>query len=128
MLFCVYDRLARAVLPGYPHHITQCSIRRQDVFFKESDYKYCLELLKENCSKEGIEIWTCCLMTYHVHLILIPDINSQIGIAIYPGYSKGVVLLIKHCVPRVSSIFTAYSVTTASILQKGNNIEKTIYW
>jgi REP element-mobilizing transposase RayT len=28
-------RLARVILPGYPHHITQRGNRRQDVFFKE---------------------------------------------------------------------------------------------
>ena len=82
-------RLARAVLPGYLHHITQRCIRRQDVFFNESDYEYYLELLKEKCSKEGIEIWTYCSMTNHVHLILMPGINSQIGKAIIPRLFKG---------------------------------------
>ena len=50
-------RLARMVLPGYPHHITQRGNRRQPVFFNESDYSYYLELLKEWCTAEGIEIW-----------------------------------------------------------------------
>ncbi len=31
-------RLARVVLPGYPHHITQRGNRRQDVFFQDEDY------------------------------------------------------------------------------------------
>ena len=75
-------RLARVVLPGYPHHITQRGNRRQDVFFEESDYEFYLELLKEWCAKEGIEIWGYCLMTNHVHLIVMPKEKSNLGKAI----------------------------------------------
>jgi putative transposase len=39
-------RLARVILPEYPHHIIQRGNRRQDVFFNEGDYDYYLELLK----------------------------------------------------------------------------------
>jgi putative transposase len=31
-------RIARIVVPGYPHHITQRGNRRQRTFFNESDY------------------------------------------------------------------------------------------
>ena len=75
-------RLARVVLPGYPHHITQRGNRRQDVFFKESDYECYLELLKEWCQIEKIEIWAYCLMTNHVHLIVMPENSSNLGKAI----------------------------------------------
>jgi len=50
-------RLARVVLPGYPHHITQRGNWRQDVFFVDGDYEHYLELLREWCGKENIEIW-----------------------------------------------------------------------
>jgi len=63
-------RLARVILPGYPHHITQRGNRRQDVFFCEGDYQYYLELLQVLCKQEKIEIWAYCLMSNHVHLIL----------------------------------------------------------
>ena len=72
-------RLARVVLPGYPHHITQRGNRRQDVFFRDEDYEAYLSLLKEWCGKEGIEIWAYCLMTNHVHLIVKPDKGSNLG-------------------------------------------------
>lgn len=75
-------RLARVVLPGYPHHITQRGNRRQPVFFKESDYIYYLELLKEWCTEEGIEVWAYCLMTNHVHLIVTPHKSSNLSRAI----------------------------------------------
>ncbi len=75
-------RLARVVLPGYPHHITQRGNRRQDVFFCEEDYEYYLALLKEWCGIEGIEIWAYCLMTNHVHLVVMPNRDSNLSKAI----------------------------------------------
>ena len=45
-------RLARVILPGYPHHIIQRGNRRQDVFFADSNYKYYLTLLREWCREE----------------------------------------------------------------------------
>jgi len=75
-------RLARVVLPGYPHHITQRGNRRQDVFFTDRDYEHYLELLVEGCAHEGIEIWAYCLMTNHVHLIVKPKKKSNLGKAI----------------------------------------------
>ena len=75
-------RLARVVLPGYPHHITQRGNRRQDVFFTDRDYAHYLELLVEWCAHEGIEIWAYCLMTNHVHLIVKPKKRSNLGKAI----------------------------------------------
>ncbi len=75
-------RLARVVLPGYPHHIIQRGNRRQDVFFKEEDYLYYLELLKHWCDEERIEISGYCLMTNHVHLIVTPAKSSNLSRAI----------------------------------------------
>ncbi|MEN8177733.1 MAG: transposase [Pseudomonadota bacterium] len=75
-------RLARVVLPGYPHHITQRGNRCQDVFFQDSDYEHYLELLKEWCDSEGIVILAYCLMANHVHLIVIPKKRSNLGKAI----------------------------------------------
>ena len=75
-------RLARVVLPNYLHHIIQRGNRRQDVFFSDNDYIYYLELLKEWCDKESIEIWAYCLMSNHVHLILKPNDQSNLSKAI----------------------------------------------
>jgi len=94
-------RLARVILPGYPHHIIQRGNRRQDVFFRESDYEQYLELLKTGCQQERIEIWAYCLMTNHVHLILKPNKQSNLGKAI--GARKATLQpLIRH---RVTTVF-----------------------
>ena len=75
-------RLARVILPEYPHHIIQRGNRRQDVFFCDDDYIFYLDLLKHWCDEEGIEVWAYCLMTNHVHLILKPHQDSNLSKAI----------------------------------------------
>ena len=75
-------RLARVILPEYPHHIIQRGNRRQDVFFCDDDYQFYLDLLKQWCNSEGVEIWAYCLMTNHVHLILKPSQTSNLSKAI----------------------------------------------
>ena len=40
-------RIARAVAPGMPHHVTQRGNRRQQTFFNDEDYQVYLELMAE---------------------------------------------------------------------------------
>ena len=75
-------RLARIVLPGYPHHVTQRGNRRQDVFFCDGDFQAYLDLLKQWCSRESVKIWAYCLMTNYVHLIVKPEEGSNLSRAI----------------------------------------------
>ena len=71
-------RLARVVVPGYPHHITQRGNRRQQTFFCDEDYQEYIALMSEWCSRLGVSIWFYCLMPNHVHLIAVPE--SQDGL------------------------------------------------
>ena len=41
------SRLARLVIPGLPHHITQRGNRRQRTFFSEGDYAAYLKLMAD---------------------------------------------------------------------------------
>ena len=66
-------RPARVVAPGVPHHITQRGNRRQETFFCDEDYDAYIELMAEWCEREGVEVWTYCLMPNHVHLIAVPE-------------------------------------------------------
>ncbi len=65
-------RIARVIAPGVPHHVTQRGNRRQNTFFEESDYRAYLALLMEWCGLCQVEIWAYCLMSNHVHLLLVP--------------------------------------------------------
>jgi len=66
-------RLARLVVPGVPHHVTQRGNRRLPVFFGDGDYRAYKALLAEGCAKAGTAVWAYCLMPNHVHLILVPS-------------------------------------------------------
>jgi len=66
-------RLARVVLPGIPHHVTQRGNRRASTFFCDDDYALYLDLLSEAARAARVSIWSYCLMPNHVHLILVPS-------------------------------------------------------
>lgn len=66
-------RIARIVIPGMPHHVTQRGNRRLPVFFTDDDYRAYMTFLAEWCAKAGTEVWAYCLMPNHVHLILVPS-------------------------------------------------------
>ncbi|MBI2175043.1 MAG: transposase [Candidatus Omnitrophica bacterium] len=65
-------RLARVSLCDIPYHVTQRGNRRQPVFFTEEDRRVYLHLLKGQANRYGLEVWAYCLMTNHVHLIVVP--------------------------------------------------------
>ena len=64
--------LARFVLPGIPHHVTQRGNGRQQTFFYDDDYQLYLDLLRTHCTANHVEIWAWVLMSNNVHLILTP--------------------------------------------------------
>jgi putative transposase len=66
-------RLARIVVPGSPHHVTQRGNRREPIFFEPGDQEIYRDLLAEHCSKSSVKVWAYCLMPNHVHLILVPS-------------------------------------------------------
>jgi len=66
-------RLARVVIPGLPHHVTQRGNGRARTFFGEDDYRLYRDLLASHCRAAEVEIWAWCLMPNHVHLILVPS-------------------------------------------------------
>ena len=66
-------RIARVVVPNFPHHVTQRGNRRQKTFFCEDDYQYYVELVSEYSQQSGTEVWAYCLMPNHVHLVMVPS-------------------------------------------------------
>jgi putative transposase len=65
-------RIARLVVPGIPHHVTQRGNRREATFFGDEDYRLYLHLLAGATAKAGAQVWAYCLMPNHVHIILTP--------------------------------------------------------
>jgi REP-associated tyrosine transposase len=65
-------RLARLVVPGLPHHVTQRGNGRARTFFDDDDYALYRDLLAEQCRAADVAVWAWCLMPNHAHLILVP--------------------------------------------------------
>jgi len=69
-------RIARVVVPNYPHHITQRGTNKTNIFIDDEDRGYFLQCLKDSAAKAETKIWAYCLMDNHFHLLLVP-INEQ---------------------------------------------------
>ena len=65
-------RIARVVIPNYPHHVTPRGNRRQPGFFCPQDYEAYLDLLKAALTKASVEVWAYALMYNYVHLLVTP--------------------------------------------------------
>jgi len=81
-------RLARVVIPGMPHHITQRGNRRQPTFFCDEDYTAYLELMGQWCKERGVEVWAYCLMPNHAHLIAVPKAEDGLRRAIGEAHRR----------------------------------------
>jgi putative transposase len=65
-------RVARVVVPGLPHHVTQRGNRREPVFFEADDYRLYRRRVAATARRAGTAVWGYCLMSNHVHLIVTP--------------------------------------------------------
>ena len=65
-------RIARVVIPGLAHHVTQRGNRQQNVFLSDDHRRVYLKTLGKHCEKYGLRILGYCLMTNHVHLVAVP--------------------------------------------------------
>ena len=75
-------RIKRIVIPNIPHHVTQRGVRSMNIFLKDEDYEYYKKLLLEQCSIYELKVVSYCLMTNHVHLIVIPKNKESLSKAI----------------------------------------------
>jgi len=81
-------RLARVVVPGVPHHITQRGNRRQRTFFGDDDYGTYVRLMAASCRARGVAIWAWCLMPNHVHLIAVPKTAEALARAVGEAHRR----------------------------------------
>ena len=81
-------RIARVVVPGLPHHITQRGNHRQQTFFCADDYGVYLDLMAQWCATCKVQIWGYCLMPNHIHLIAVPKSESGLRRAIGEAHRR----------------------------------------
>ena len=66
-------RIARVVAVGYPHHVTQRRKYRQSIFSDDADRKKYVKFIDAEAKRYGLLILAYCLMTKHVHFIVLPE-------------------------------------------------------
>ncbi len=71
-------RLARFIIPGIPHLVTQRGNGRQKTFFSDDDYALYRDLLREHAAANGVAVWSWVLMPNHVHMILVPEAEDSL--------------------------------------------------
>ena len=81
-------RIARVIVPGFPHHITQRGNRGQKAFFGDADYQAYLELMAHWCEACGVSVWCYCLMPNHIHLIAVPKTAEALRLAIGEAHRR----------------------------------------
>jgi len=72
-------RIARLVVPEYPHHITQRGNYRQEIFKDDADRRQYLFFMAEYSRKYHLDILAYCLMNNHIHVVAIPKNEKSLG-------------------------------------------------
>jgi putative transposase len=72
-------RNARIVAPGFAHHVTQRGTDHQKVFFSIRDRQVYLDLLAQQTRLGHIRVLAYCLMSNHLHLVVVPDDGAALA-------------------------------------------------
>ncbi len=72
-------RIARIVVPGLPQHVTQRGVRSLDVFDDDGDYELYLHLMREHGERTGLTFLAWCLLSNHIHLIVVPKREDSLA-------------------------------------------------
>lgn len=81
-------RIARVTVPGISHHVTQRGNNREIVFFDQEDRRRYLHWLKEYANRHCLEVWAYCLMTNHIHLIVVPQEGESLSGALRDSHMR----------------------------------------
>ena len=73
------SRFARVVVPEFPHHVTQRGNAKRDVFYTTADRLVYLRLLRRYAEFYSLRVLGYCVMTNHVHLVVIPGFEESLA-------------------------------------------------
>jgi putative transposase len=79
------------VEPGLAYHVTQRRTNRERVFFAIADYKLYLDLLRSQLATTRVGVLAYCLMSNHVHLVVVPRAADALGVLfrrVHGGYAQ----------------------------------------
>ena len=77
-LYECMPRIARVVVEGFPLHVTQRGTNRFPLFEDNTDRLNYLRLLVEAARRYGLTFWGYCLMTNHIHLVVVPEWRESV--------------------------------------------------
>jgi putative transposase len=80
--------MARVVVAGVPHHVTQRGNRRETVFFDGADFRRYLALLEQYSRDRGLDILAYCLMNNHLHLVAVPREEASLASVLKPVHLR----------------------------------------
>jgi putative transposase len=81
-------RIARVVVPGLPHHVTQRGNRDQQTFFADEDFAEYRRLMAVSCKECATRVWAYCLMPNQVHLIMVPSTADGLRCAVAEAHRR----------------------------------------
>ena len=76
------------VAVGLPHHVTQRGNARQDVFVSDPLRRAYLELLREHAGRNQLRILAYCLMTNHLHLVVVLEAGKAMANAFRHAHAR----------------------------------------
>ena len=72
-------RIARLVVPDYPHHVTARGNYRQNIFKDDAGRKQYLAFIADYSKEYHLTILSYCLMDNHVHFIAVPHKENSLA-------------------------------------------------
>ena len=79
---------ARVTIPEIPHHVTQRGNYRQDIFTTTQDRLTYLEYVTSAAAEYHLDIHGWCLMTNHVHWIVVPQVRNAMAESFRRAHSR----------------------------------------
>ena len=81
-------RLARVLAVGVRHHVTQRGNARRFILDCDADRMVYLNLLRQNIELHGVALIGYCLMSNHVHLVVIPHNGCGLALALKETHGR----------------------------------------
>lgn len=81
-------RLARVVAVGVPHHVTQRGNARQFILASDDERMVYLDLLRQAVQLHGLSVIGYCLMSNHLHLVVVPHKADSLAAALKQTHGR----------------------------------------
>lgn len=64
---------------GIPHHVTQRGNNQQGIFSASTDREVYVTAFEKHAKRRGLRVWGYCLMTNHVHFVVVPEQETSLA-------------------------------------------------